>query len=286
MIYVKPYIEIVANLKAMLNFSKEIDLSEVKSLQQKIFKDSLSVTPLMWLNYKQLVRWKKKVISPIFPYSLLTHLHIQLATHDSFPGSPLGILHKRETIQQLGNLKLGKWDFETHLDYFKAEKNGYELSIITNLFIDGILVWQSETIGFIKQTDNIAPTPGKNKKAKIDLSEYTLVKRISARPLKANRYAWISGNIDPIHFWPLTAKLMGHPTSIMHGMWSVGRIAAVLPIKDFKGAIIHIKFISGFYLPGKADILIKKEGSTTKFVFNNTKKEKPYLIGDVVFNED
>ena len=277
--YFKPYIEIVANLRSMLDFSKSIDLSRVNELEQIVFKDSLEVTPLMWFSYKHLVNWKKKTISPIFPYSLLTHLQIQLASHSLFPSQPLGILHKRETIQQLGQLKLGTWDFETSLRSFKPIENGYEASIVTNLFIDGVLVWQSETIGFIKDED--VEQVKKKTRDKFDSTVYKKVTGIKVNPFKANQYAWISGNIDPIHFSPITAKLMGHPTSIMHGMWSVGRIASALAIDNFEGTTIKVKFISGFYLPGKADILTKKEDGVTKFCLYNDEKDKPYLIGEV-----
>ncbi len=42
------------------------------------------------------------------------------------------------------------------------------------------------------------------------------------------RYARASGDYNPIHLWPLTAKLFGFRRAIIHGMWSISRAVAEL----------------------------------------------------------
>ena len=37
------------------------------------------------------------------------------------------------------------------------------------------------------------------------------------------RFAAISGDRNPIHLYPLTAKAFGFPTNIAHGMWTKSR---------------------------------------------------------------
>ena len=42
------------------------------------------------------------------------------------------------------------------------------------------------------------------------------------------RYAAVSGDRNPIHLYPLTAKALGFPRQIAHGMWSLARCVAAL----------------------------------------------------------
>ena len=42
------------------------------------------------------------------------------------------------------------------------------------------------------------------------------------------RYAAVSGDVNPIHLHPLTAKAFGFPRAIAHGMWTAARALAAL----------------------------------------------------------
>ena len=42
------------------------------------------------------------------------------------------------------------------------------------------------------------------------------------------RYAPVSGDFNPIHLWPLTAKLLGFRRAIAHGLWTQARALALL----------------------------------------------------------
>ena len=42
------------------------------------------------------------------------------------------------------------------------------------------------------------------------------------------RYASVSGDLNPIHVHPLSARLFGFPTAIAHGMWTKARCLAAL----------------------------------------------------------
>ena len=42
------------------------------------------------------------------------------------------------------------------------------------------------------------------------------------------RYARVSGDVNPIHLHPWTARAMGFPRAIVHGMWSYARMLAAI----------------------------------------------------------
>ena len=98
------------------------------------------------------------------------------------------------------------------------------------------------------------------------------------------RYASLSGDFNPIHLWPWSAKLLGFKQPIAHGMYLVGMTEASLesqqnvPLKR-----IHVQFINPAVIPGDLEIsntretLQWRQGNTLlavgKYALNS-----PYLI--------
>ncbi|WP_424861318.1 MaoC family dehydratase [Streptomyces sp. MMS24-I29] len=52
------------------------------------------------------------------------------------------------------------------------------------------------------------------------------------------RYGAVSGDRNPIHLYPLTARLLGFPRPVAHGMWTVARCLAEAPTS---GAIRRVR---------------------------------------------
>ncbi|MFR9795385.1 MaoC family dehydratase, partial [Streptomyces sp. MS06] len=62
------------------------------------------------------------------------------------------------------------------------------------------------------------------------------------------RYGAVSGDRNPIHLHPLTARLFGFPRTVAHGMWTVARCLAAHGVPDAVHA--HAEFRSPVLLPG------------------------------------
>ncbi len=66
------------------------------------------------------------------------------------------------------------------------------------------------------------------------------------------RYAALSGDINPIHLWPWSARLLGFKRPIIHGMHTVGKMAAALettqrqPLRS-----LAVKFLKPAALPSE-----------------------------------
>ena len=63
------------------------------------------------------------------------------------------------------------------------------------------------------------------------------------------RFAAISGDRNPIHLYPLTAKLFGFPTNIAHGMWTKSRALAALQNRLPKAYEVNVEFRKPVLLP-------------------------------------
>jgi hypothetical protein len=65
------------------------------------------------------------------------------------------------------------------------------------------------------------------------------------------RYASVSGDSNPIHIHPLTARLFGFPRAIAHGMWTKARCLAALEPALPGAYTVSVEFLKPILLPGK-----------------------------------
>jgi acyl dehydratase len=71
------------------------------------------------------------------------------------------------------------------------------------------------------------------------------------------RYAALSGDYNPIHLWPWSAKLFGFKRPIAHGMYSVAKVQALLE-DHFAARVCHLSanFIKPALLPGQVRLAV------------------------------
>lgn len=69
------------------------------------------------------------------------------------------------------------------------------------------------------------------------------------------RYAPVSGDFNPIHLWPLTAKVLGFRRAIAHGLWTQARALAMLqPDGVLPQASLQTVFKRPLLLPAQATL--------------------------------
>jgi acyl dehydratase len=74
-------------------------------------------------------------------------------------------------------------------------------------------------------------------------------------PSSGRAYASVSGDWNPIHLWPLTARLMGMPTPIIHGMHTVAKACAALEgLSQARITLISARFKAPIPLPGDVQL--------------------------------
>ncbi len=69
------------------------------------------------------------------------------------------------------------------------------------------------------------------------------------------RYAAVSDDANPIHLWPFTARLLGFPSVLAHGLWSQARALAWLhPDGGPASARLQATFKRPLFLPAQASV--------------------------------
>jgi acyl dehydratase len=89
----------------------------------------------------------------------------------------------------------------------------------------------------------------------------------------------VSGDVNPIHLHPLTAKAMGFPTAIAHGMWTYARTLAALGPAAGGPSTSRVWFRKPVLLPGSVTLVVDTSGQTLVAGLRSTRDEtKEHLV--------
>ena len=93
------------------------------------------------------------------------------------------------------------------------------------------------------------------------------------------RYAGVSGDRNPIHLYPLTAKALGFPRQIAHGMWSHGPLRGALENRLPDAVRVDVAFKKPILLPGTVAFGSTPADGGYAFSLTNPKSGAPHLAG-------
>jgi acyl dehydratase len=95
------------------------------------------------------------------------------------------------------------------------------------------------------------------------------------------RYGAVSGDRNPIHLYPVTAKAFGFPTNIAHGMWTKARSLAALQNRLPDAFTVDVEFKKPVLLP--TTVVFGSDASDDGIVFGvrAQKKDVTHLVGRV-----
>ncbi|MBO0510878.1 MaoC family dehydratase, partial [Streptomyces beijiangensis] len=210
-----------------------------------------------------------------YPHVLAFPLAMQLMAGPGFPLPLLGLVHTR--IEITAHQPLHPTD-ELELTVYAAElsphRRGTEVTMVTEARRTGDLVWESRSKYLARHT-----TTGQRDQAALPESlpatatatasttASTTATATTTWELPAGlgrRYAAASGDRNPIHLHPLTARLFGFPRAIAHGMWTFARCLAEL---ETQPTYVRAEFTSPALLP--STVAFATEGTTFQLLSGN-----------------
>ncbi|MEV8228818.1 MaoC/PaaZ C-terminal domain-containing protein [Streptomyces sp. NPDC079167] len=164
-----------------------------------------------------------------YPHVLGFPPAMRLMTDRSFPLPVLGLVHT--WIEITGHRVLHPSD-ELELTVYAAgltpHRRGTEVTMVTEARLAGELVWESRS-GYLSRHATGAPASPSKAPPETPPEAPPELPAVADWRLPADlgrRYGAASGDRNPIHLHPLTARLFGFPRHIAHGMWTVARCLA------------------------------------------------------------
>lgn len=215
-----------------------------------------------------------------YPHMLAFGLHMGIMTDASFPYPAIGTVHLRNAISQHRPIAPTETlDVTAIATNLRAHAKGKAFDLVTTVTSDEETVWEStSTYLRIGKGDKEAPAEG----TPFDVVPSNGVQWKLAGNL-GRRYAAVSGDHNPIHLYPLTAKAFGFPRQIAHGMWSKARCVAAIATRLPDEVTVEVEFKKPILLPGTVAFgsRVVDDGPTKgiDFSLTNPKSGAPHLVG-------
>jgi acyl dehydratase len=220
-------------------------------------------------------------VPPTYPHLLAFPLHMALMADGRFPFGAVGLVHVENRIEQHRPLGLGEeLTLRARPTALLPHPKGQTFTIVTEAkTAGGELAWEGVST-FLRRGkgDPGAVAPGM--RGELHKSEGELPASAEWRlgGDLGRRYAAVSGDRNPIHMHAITARPLGFPGAIAHGMWTKARCLAALESRLPDAFAAEVRFRKPILLPARVEFA---SDGDTEFAVRDAKKATPHLDGRI-----
>jgi len=222
-----------------------------------------------------------------YPHVLAFPLHMAVLTSPMFPLPAIGTLHLANRITQHRPINIGETlQIEVHTSSVRAHPKGQAVDFLAAAAVDGETVWESTSTYLRRGEVSTSSTDDERSSTDDERGPTEVVPgRITWRlgGDLGRRYAAVSGDHNPIHLHPLTAKALGFPRQIAHGMWSLARCVAAVENRLPAAVTVDAAFKKPILLPGTVafgqDPVHDETGAGIAFALTSPRSGAPHLVG-------
>ncbi|MFL5912077.1 MAG: MaoC family dehydratase [Gaiellaceae bacterium] len=211
-----------------------------------------------------------------YPHMLTFPLAMKLMTDSSFPFGVVGLVHIENRIEQTRPIRADEvLDLRVWAANMGEHDKGTQFEMHAEANAGGETPWRSVSTYLHREGG------GSSGDRKRDDEEHTPPNAVWKLPGDiGRRYAGVSGDRNPIHMHPITARLFGMPRPIAHGMWLKARCLAALDGVLPDAFEVDVRFKLPVYIPGKVSFASEAgAGGERRFSLRDGKNEKPHLDG-------
>ncbi|WP_338782324.1 MaoC/PaaZ C-terminal domain-containing protein [Streptomyces sp. DG1A-41] len=187
----------------------------------------------------------KDALPPTYPHVLGFPLAVRMMSGRDFPLPLPGLVHTSITITRHRAMPAtGAYELTVYVAGLAPHRRGTQATVVTEAREGGDVVWESRSTYLARhRTRRPAEAPREEvRKPPPAVAEWRLAEDVG------RRYGAASGDRNPIHLHPLTARLFGFPRAIAHGMWTVARCLAAHGTPD--SCHVRAQFRAPVLLPG------------------------------------
>jgi hypothetical protein len=218
-----------------------------------------------------------------------TYLHVpafamalSLMTARSFPFGVIGLVHIENRIEQRRPIAVTERpSLRVHAENLRDHEKGRAVDLVGEATIDGEVVWRDVST-YLKRGGGSDGDGDAKKGSKKRKAPPRATARWSVPGDIGRRYADVSGDRNPIHLHPLSAKLFGMPGAIAHGMWVKARCLAALEGLLPAAHTSQVSFKAPLVLPAKVAFADWSEGADRAFAVHDARTGRPHLQGRIV----
>ena len=221
--------------------------------------------------YNKLVGWQNsEQLHPLYLQVLSLPLQIKCLTQTASPVPVLGLVHTSNFVKW-HERALAARDFQVQVrfDTWSPHPKGWELSLAIVARDTKGELYRAVPKYLVRVS---APHVAKQGRTRPETSlrfqqDMHVIERIHLDASLGRQYAMISGDFNPIHLWPFSARMLGFKRPIVHGMWSLARSFSTTnrhvesqyphPVHQWRA-----QFYRPLSLPGDATLVLSSSDET------------------------
>ena len=214
-----------------------------------------------------------------YPHMLAFPLHMAIMTDSAFPAPAIGTVHLENSITGHRPIGIGEeLAVSASVGAPLPHPKGTVFEFVTIVRAGDDVVWES-TSTYLRRGASTGSTTGEAR-ADSQFPDARPTGTVWRLPADLGRqYAAVSGDHNPIHLYPLTAKALGFPRQIAHGMWSKARCIAALENRLPDAVRVDVAFKKPILLPGKVEFGSTPVDGGYAFSLTSPTSGVPHLVG-------
>jgi acyl dehydratase len=228
----------------------------------------------------------RDTLPPTYPHVFAFPLALALMTDPGFPFPAIGLVHIANQITQHRPIGVNEQlTFKVWATPVEPHSRGKQFSVRCDVRVGDELVWE-------ESSTNLRRGGGSGNGSGDGSGSASDPKTPSAEQLPATatwnlpgdlgrRYASVSGDMNPIHMHPLSARLFGFPSAIAHGMWTKARCLAALEPGLPEKFAVEVAFRRPILLPATVQFAEQAENGRVQFGVRDASKATPHLDGQL-----
>ncbi|HSS04445.1 MAG TPA: MaoC/PaaZ C-terminal domain-containing protein [Solirubrobacterales bacterium] len=235
-------------------------------------------------------------LPPTYPHVLAFPLQMAVMADGGFPFGAVGLVHVENRIEQHRRIGLGEeMTIRVRPTKLQPHPKGRTFSLLTEVTVGSEKAWESISTMLRRGRPEVDVAVAPGMREEMRPQEGSAGESFAGLPAKApaaaewrlggdlgRRYAAVSGDRNPIHMHSLTAKPLGFPGAIAHGMWTKARCLAALESRLPDAFAVDVRFRKPILLPGRVEFASAADGEEIAFAVRDAKRQTPHLDGGVV----
>ncbi|WP_114422605.1 MaoC family dehydratase [Nocardioides houyundeii] len=218
---------------------------------------------------------RRDTVPVTYPHLLGFDLHMEIMSSPEFPWPAIGTVHVENTITSHRPIALTETlGATTSVGAPRPHAKGMVLDFVTTISSGDEIVWESISSYLRRGRVDESAEPG------LSLPAPPEGRAVWDLPADlGRRYGAVSGDLNPIHLYPLTAQALGFKRQIAHGMWTKARCLAAIENRLPDAVRIEVAFKKPVFLPGKVAFGLEGDRSSWQFALTNPGDRSPHLVG-------
>lgn len=230
-------------------------------------------------------------LPPTYPHVLAFPLQMAVMADGSFPFGAVGLVHIENRIVQHRRIGVGETlRLRVRPTQLQPHPRGHTFGLLTEAWTGRQKAWEEVSTILRRGTppSDVAAPSGERKETRHrdgeGAEEGANLEAGAEWRLGGDlgrRYAAVSGDRNPIHLHKLTAKPLGFPAAIAHGMWTKARCLAALENRLPDAFAVEAGFRKPILLPGRVEFLSGDADGGIDFAVRDARRGTPHLEGSL-----